>query len=153
MVAHTPLDTSNFEATWHQLPWPVSRSANGDHIGPTGCHAPARAELATRLRQALRPVPPELKRILRAIRLRQEVVLDNVSDEPLEGARQMLEELGGQVIVTSLEAAHLTGHSRERLFRRLNPVTKPLRQTHPTFKTLMRRGLRLTPVRPWGCSD
>jgi hypothetical protein len=76
---------------------------NKDHIGSTGWHEHARVELARRLRQALQVSPSDLKRILRNIRLHQEVVLDNVSDEHLEGVRQMLQELGGEVVVASFE--------------------------------------------------
>jgi hypothetical protein len=74
-----------------------------DHVGSTGWREHARAELARRLRQALQVSPSELKRILRHVRLHQEVVLDNLSDEHLEGVRQMLQELGGEVVITSFE--------------------------------------------------
>ncbi|OZB58739.1 MAG: hypothetical protein B7X39_16730 [Lysobacterales bacterium 14-68-21] len=55
------------------------------------------------MRQALQVSPSDLKRTLRKIRLHQEVVLDNVADEHLEGVRQMLQELGGEVVITSFE--------------------------------------------------
>lgn len=76
---------------------------NESHIGSTGWREHARGELARRLRQALQVSPPELKRILRNIRLHHEIVLDNVSDEHLEGVRQMLQELGGEVVINSFE--------------------------------------------------
>lgn len=73
------------------------------HIGSTGWREHARKELARRLRQALQVSPSDLKRILRNVRLHQDIVLDNVSDEHLEGVRQTLQELGGEVVITSFE--------------------------------------------------